>query len=78
MKRRAGYSASADLIIEEKQDVLYIPERVVEFSGDSTFVAIMDAEADSLIRQPVKLGFSDGLSVEILEGLTDGAMVVEK
>jgi len=78
VKLRAGYSASADLIIEEKQDVLYIPERLVEFSGDSTFVAIMDAEADSLVRHPVKLGFSDGLSVEILEGLADGAMVVEK
>ena len=75
---RAGYSASADLIITEKQNALYIPERLVEFSNDSTFVTMKDAETDSLIQQMVKIGFSDGLSVEILEGLSEGDIVIEK
>jgi HlyD family secretion protein len=78
VKLRAGYSASADLIINEKKNVLYIPERVVEFSGDSTLVSLKAADADSLVKRPVKLGFSDGLSVEILEGLVEGEKVVEK
>ena len=75
---RAGYSASADLIVKEMENVLYIPERVVEFSGDSTYVNIMDAQADSLVQRPVNLGFSDGLSVEILDGLGEGEKVVDK
>jgi HlyD family secretion protein len=76
---RAGYSASADLIIKEKKDVLHVPERLVKFKGDSTFVNLKGlAKSDSLIRQPVKIGFSDGLNVEILEGLTSGQKVVDK
>ncbi|MFC1692592.1 efflux RND transporter periplasmic adaptor subunit [Candidatus Latescibacterota bacterium] len=75
---RAGYSASADLVITEKQDALYIPERLVEFRNDSTFVTMKHAETDSLIQQMVELGFSDGLSVEILKGLSEGDTVIEK
>ncbi len=74
---RAGYSASADLIIEEKLNVLHIPERVVEFRGDSTFVRMLDAKADSLIERQIKLGFSDGLSVEVVDGLQEGEKVIE-
>lgn len=75
---RAGYSASADLIVQEKKDVLNIPERLVEFQGDSTFVSMRDAAGDSLFLKSVELGFSDGLSVEIVDGLEEGDKVVEK
>jgi HlyD family secretion protein len=75
---RAGYSASADLIVQEKKDVLHIPERLVVFQGDSTFVNTKSAQGDSLMLKPVKLGFSDGLSVEILDGLKDGEKIAEK
>ncbi|MFC1489896.1 efflux RND transporter periplasmic adaptor subunit [Candidatus Latescibacterota bacterium] len=75
---RAGYSASADLIITEKQDALYIPERLVTFSNDSTFVKIKDSVTDSLYTQFVEIGFSDGISIEILDGLADGDIVIEQ
>jgi len=75
---RAGYSASADLIIMEKPHVLYIPERLVTFEGDSAFVKMRDAAADSLVKRQVALGFSDGLSVEILSGLSEGDKIIEK
>lgn len=78
IKLRAGYSASADLIVAEKKGVLHIPERVVEFRGDSTLVSMKAAQGDSLVRKLVKLGFSDGLNVEILEGLSEKDKVVEK
>jgi HlyD family secretion protein len=75
---RAGYSASADLLINEKRDVLYIPERVVTFAGDSAVVSIRDPESDSLLTRRVDLGFSDELSVEVLGGLGEGDMVVDR
>ena len=75
---RAGYSASADLIVREKKDVLNIPERLVEFRGDSTFVSMHDAAGDSIFLKPVELGLSDGLSVEVVDGLEEGDKVVEK
>jgi HlyD family secretion protein len=75
---RAGYSASADLIVNEKKDVLQIPERVVEFKGDSTFVKMKVAVGDSLARHPVLLGVSDGFSVEVVGGLSEGDKVIDK
>lgn len=75
---RAGYSASADLIITERRDVLYIPERLITFSNDSTFIKMRTAGSDSLVQRQIALGFSDGLSVEILDGLVEGEMVVEQ
>ena len=66
------------LIIDERQDILYIPERVVTFSGDSTYVHLKAADADSLVAREVEIGFSDGLSVEILGGLGEGDMVVDQ
>jgi HlyD family secretion protein len=75
---RAGYSASADLIITEKTHVLYIPERLVTFQSDTAYVNIKDAIADTLVKRQVTLGFSDGLSVEITNGLIEGEKVAEK
>jgi HlyD family secretion protein len=78
---RAGYSANADLIIRERNDVLTIPERVVIFEdgGKKTFVEVPGAtEKAEPVKTAVKLGVSDGLNVEVAEGLSLGAKVLER
>ncbi len=78
---RAGYSANADLIIREKKDVLTIPERVVIFEdgGKKTFVELPGGNPKGPpIKTAVKLGISDGLNVEVAEGLSLGAKVLER
>ncbi|MGH9316341.1 MAG: efflux RND transporter periplasmic adaptor subunit [Thermoanaerobaculia bacterium] len=78
---RAGYSANADVIIREKQDVLTLPERVVIFEdgGKKTFVEVPAARAkDPGKKVEVKLGISDGLNAELLSGLEAGAKVLER
>jgi HlyD family secretion protein len=78
---RAGYSANADLIIREKQDVLIVPERVVMFEdgGKKTFVELPPAKPkDPPKKTEVKLGISDGLNAEVVAGLEKGAKVLER
>jgi HlyD family secretion protein len=78
---RAGYSANADLIIREKKDILTIPERLVIFEdgGKKTFVELPAAKPKNPPKKvPVKIGISDGLNVEILEGLKKGDSVVQR
>jgi HlyD family secretion protein len=78
---RAGYSANADLIIREKKDVLILPERVVIFEdgGKKAFVEIPGGkEKDEPKKVEVKLGISDGMSVEVASGLEKGSKVVER
>lgn len=67
---RAGYSANADIILDKRNDVLTIPESSVEFSGDSTFVYIVKSEKpQEFERKQVKIGLSDGINIEVTEGL---------
>lgn len=74
---RAGYSANANLVIRKAENVLFIPERLVEFNKDKTFVEIQTAPG-VIEKKEVKLGLSDGLNVEVKEGLAQGADVVER
>jgi HlyD family secretion protein len=78
---RAGYSATADLVIREKKDVLVIPERLVLFEDDGakTFVEIpgegVDAEPEKV---EIATGLSDGLNIEVVEGLAEGGQIVQR
>jgi HlyD family secretion protein len=74
---RAGYSANAHIIIQKKDSVLSIPERVVTFRNDSAFVRVSLGSARDEER-PVKTGLSDAITIEVLSGLQEGEEVVEK
>jgi HlyD family secretion protein len=78
---RAGYSANADVIIREKKDVLVIPERLVTFEdgGKKTTVELPGAGPKAEPKKvDIKTGVSDGLNIEVVEGLRKGDKVVER
>jgi HlyD family secretion protein len=78
---RAGYSANADVIIREKKDVLVLPERLVQFEdgGKKTFVELPSGDPKKEPKKAeIKTGVSDGLNIEIVEGLKKGEKVVER
>lgn len=68
---RSGYSANAEIVLQRATQVLTIPESTLEFSGDTTFVYIMTADMpnQAFERREVKTGLSDGVRMEIKEGL---------
>jgi HlyD family secretion protein len=68
---RAGYSANAEIVLAKADSVLTIPESSIEFSNDSSFVYIMKTETpQEFERKHVTVGLSDGIKIEIKEGLT--------
>lgn len=69
---RAGYSANAEIVLKQADDVLTVPESTVEFQGDSAFVQLVKQEQPEQVfeKHPVKVGLSDGIKIEIKEGLT--------
>lgn len=73
---RAGYSASADIILDRKDSVIAIKEKNIEFSGDSAFVYLKIAEQD-FKKTYIKLGLSDNTFVEVLSGLKKGDKIKE-
>jgi HlyD family secretion protein len=69
---RAGYSANAEIVKSRATDVLIIPESAIEFSNDSAYVHVARQEKPSQLfdRQFIRIGLSDGINVEVKEGLT--------
>ncbi len=67
---RAGYSANASLILEQKDSVLVIPEALLQFdeTTDTPYVEVATGE-QQFERRNIKTGLSDGINVEIISGL---------
>lgn len=76
---RAGYSANADVIVQEKTDVLLVPERVVTLDGDKATVELPGPtpEAEPVTRE-IEVGLSDGLNMEVVSGLAEGDELVQR
>lgn len=70
---RAGYSANAEIVLERAANVLTIPESTVEFHGDTAFVQVVKQEKPKQIfeKRQIKTGLSDGIKIEVKEGLTE-------
>ena len=74
---RVGMSADAELILEEHENVLVIPEGAVIYEDGKTFVNIQDDSVEEGMRKvEITKGISDGLRTEVLSGLEEGQVVV--
>ena len=71
---RSGYSANAEIVLEEVKGVLSLPESALEFDGDDTYVQVLNADG-STTRTKVETGLSDGVNIEIKSGVTEGTKV---
>ena len=68
---RSGYSANAEIVLQEAAQVLSVPESALSFEGDSTFVYVRDDKGE-YARRSVITGLSDGINIEITEGVSLG------
>ena len=71
---RANYSANADIILERRAQVLAINERVLSFEAGKPYIEVQNG-ALGYEKRFVKLGLSDGVQVEILDGLSAADVV---
>ncbi len=68
---RAGYSANADIVLEKKDSVLSIKEALLKFDKktEEPYVEVKTGEG-TFEKRTLKLGTSDGVNVEVLDGVT--------
>ncbi len=68
---RAGYSANASIVLDKKDSVMVIPEGLLKFENDSSFVEVNTGtiEESNYEKRFVKTGLSDGINIEITDGL---------
>jgi HlyD family secretion protein len=75
---KANMTANAEIILEEKKSVLLIPESAVIYDKErNATVETPDAKGEDGRRKvAVKLGISNGVKTEVLEGLQEGQQVI--
>lgn len=71
---RAGYLALAEVMLERVNDVLAIPESMVQIEEKNYFVKCLSDGKP--VKKNVILGVSDGLYVEVKEGLTEADLLI--
>jgi HlyD family secretion protein len=69
---RANYSANADIVLERKDSVLAIPESVLQFDGDDKPFVEVKQKNNTYKKVYLKTGLSDGINIEILDGVKSG------
>lgn len=69
-----GMSATADIIIERRDNVLLVPNRAIRGTRERPIV-MLDVEGQVEERE-ITLGLTDGINTEVISGLQEGDRVV--
>jgi RND family efflux transporter MFP subunit len=71
---RDGMSATAEVIIERRDDVLVIPNRAIWGTlANPKAVVLVDGQQE---EREITLGLTDGINTEVLSGLEEGEKVI--
>jgi len=65
---RAGYSANGDIILDQRKEVVTIKERDLLFEDEKTFIEVQVGDQE-FEKQEVEVGLSDGVTIEVLNGV---------
>lgn len=71
---KAGMTADVDIIVDERPDVLLIPNAALESFRGHAMARILDENGEPSFKQ-VEVGISDGTVREVISGLEIGEMV---
>lgn len=72
---RAGYSASADIILDKREKVLAILERDLMFEDNGKIYVEVQTSDQVFEKRYIKIGLSDGINIEILEGIDESTKI---
>ena len=77
---RSGYSANASIVLGTARDVLSCDETAISFEDGKPYVYVLTSSPDDMAhqqfeRRAVTIGLSDGLSIELKDGVKSGELL---
>jgi len=69
---RAGYSATADIVLDTRDSVWAISESLIQFEKDERAYVEVETSPQTFEKRYIKTGLSDGINTEILSGIKPG------
>ncbi len=73
---RSSYSATAEIILNQRKDALSIEEKHITYQKDSTYLYVLDKDQKEVIKKNIRLGISDGIYTEIINGVDTCEQIV--
>jgi HlyD family secretion protein len=74
---RGGLTATADIVIGQRDSVLIVPNRSIKgLAGDYWVEVVIDADKALTEKIPVQVGMQNKKSTEIISGLKEGELVL--
>ncbi len=75
LRLKEGLTVTISIILEERNDVLLVPNSAVTSSAGQSYVKVVSA-AGAIEDRPVTIGISDWQYTEVVDGLDEGERVV--
>jgi len=66
---RAGYSANADIVLDERNEVLAVKESNLIFEDDGVYVEV-EKSSQEFEKKKITTGLSDGINIEVISGVS--------
>lgn len=73
---RSGYSATAQILLSSVVNAIALPEKCLNFKGDTIFVYVTDSLCRSVVERRVRPGLSDGEKVQIIDGVNENDLII--
>ncbi|MBM3149118.1 MAG: hypothetical protein FJZ88_03695 [Chloroflexi bacterium] len=74
---KGGLTATGDIIVDKRENVLLIPNRAVKGLPGEQWVEVMVDEAKKVTeKRPIKIGLQNERFSEVIEGLKEDEKVV--
>lgn len=70
-----GMTGEVTFLTKETEEVTYVSNRAIIREGIKSYVKMKDSEG-KIVKKEVVTGFSDGVNVEIIEGVSEGEIVL--
>ena len=72
---RSNYSANADIVLGEREDVLILSEMYLQFDKEGVPFVEVETSPQTFEQRSIETGLSDGINIEILSGITEEDLV---
>lgn len=73
---RSGYSATAEIILNYRENTLSIEEKYITYQKDSSYLYVLGENQKEAIKKNIQLGISDDVYTEIVSGIEPDEQIV--
>ena len=70
-----GMTGDITFVTKQSEETLYIYRRAVITENEKSYVKVRDEEGNT-VKKEISTGFSDGIYIQVVEGLSEGDIVL--